>query len=80
MKYAIQCQPSYSILEVELDPGEPLVADAGAMAWMSSNVKTTTTTRGGVLAGCSNQVMWSRCCAVGRTHSAGSRIPRPWGR
>jgi uncharacterized protein (TIGR00266 family) len=51
MKHTIQCQPSYSVLEVELDPGEQVVADSGAMAWMSSNIKTTTTTRGGVLAG-----------------------------
>ncbi len=51
MKYSIQCQPSYSVLEAELSPGEQLVAEAGAMAWMSSNIKTTTSTRGGILSG-----------------------------
>lgn len=51
MQYSIQCQPSYSLLEAELNPGEKLVAEAGAMAWMSSNIKTTTSTRGGVMAG-----------------------------
>ncbi len=51
MQYTIQSQPSYSLLETELNPGEQLVAEAGAMAWMSSNVKTTTSTRGGLLTG-----------------------------
>jgi uncharacterized protein (TIGR00266 family) len=51
MKYQIQCQPSYSVLEAELNPGEKIVAEAGAMAWMSSNIKTTTAARGGVLGG-----------------------------
>lgn len=51
MRTTIQCQPSYSILEAELDPGEKLVAEAGAMAWMSSNIKATTSTRGGLLTG-----------------------------
>lgn len=51
MKYEIHCQPSYSLLEVDLDSGEQIVSDAGAMAWMSSNVKASTSTRGGILAG-----------------------------
>ena len=51
MKYDLQCQPSYSLLEVELEAGEQIVSDAGAMAWMSSNVKASTSTRGGIMAG-----------------------------
>jgi uncharacterized protein (TIGR00266 family) len=51
MKYDISCQPSYSLLEVQLAMGEQVVADAGAMAWMSSNVRANTSTRGGVLRG-----------------------------
>ncbi len=51
MEYQIQYQPTYSALAVSLEQGERFVAEAGAMAWMSSNMKTETTTRGGVLQG-----------------------------
>ena len=51
MRYQIQCSPSYSLLEVTLAAGESLVAEAGAMAWMSDSIRTETTTRGGLLAG-----------------------------
>ena len=51
MKYSIEAQPSYSVLEIQLEPGEPIVTEAGAMVWMSDNLKITTSTRGGVLAG-----------------------------
>lgn len=51
MKYEITCNPTYSAVEVNLEPGERFVADAGAMAWMSSNIKTETAVRGGLMAG-----------------------------
>lgn len=51
MKHEIVCGPSFSILEVALEAGERIVAEAGAMAWMDGIVKTETTTRGGILAG-----------------------------
>ena len=51
MRYEIQCQPSYSVLEAYLGPGEQIVTEAGAMVWMSDNLKTTTSSRGGVLSG-----------------------------
>ena len=57
MQYEILCQPSYSLLEVQLDPGEQVVAEAGAMSWMSSNIKTTTSSRGGVMAGLKRAVL-----------------------
>lgn len=57
MKTDIQCQPSYSVLEVQLDPGEQIAADSGAMCWMTSNIKTTTSTRGGVFAGLKRAVL-----------------------
>jgi uncharacterized protein (TIGR00266 family) len=57
MKTDIQCQPSYSLLEAQLDPGEQIVADAGAMSWMTSNIKTTTSTRGGVFSGLKRAVL-----------------------
>jgi uncharacterized protein (TIGR00266 family) len=51
MKYDIQNRPSFSLLEVTLDPGEKIVSESGAMAWMSPNLNMTTASRGGALAG-----------------------------
>jgi uncharacterized protein (TIGR00266 family) len=51
MQYEILSQPSFSILDVTLEPGEKIVAEAGAMAWMEGPVATETSTRGGVLQG-----------------------------
>ena len=51
MEYNIVCNPTYSALEVDLQQGERIVGEAGAMAWMSSNIRTETSTRGGVMKG-----------------------------
>ncbi|QDT35118.1 TIGR00266 family protein [Thalassoglobus polymorphus] len=57
MNYEILAQPSYSLLEVQLEPNEKIVSEAGAMAWMSSNIKTTTSSRGGMMAGLKRAVL-----------------------
>ena len=57
MQYAIHCQPSFSILEVTLQPGETVVAEAGAMAWMEGPLRTETSTRGGVLGGLKRKML-----------------------
>ena len=51
MEYTIESQPSYSLLEVTLTPGEQLVTEAGAMTWMDSNMDVETSIRGGLLSG-----------------------------
>lgn len=51
MDYTIDSRPSYSLLEVTLAPGEELVTEAGAMAWMDSNLEVETSTRGGLMSG-----------------------------
>ncbi len=51
MDYNIGSRPSYSLLEVTLAPGEELVAEAGAMAWMDSNIDVETSVRGGLMSG-----------------------------
>ena len=51
MDYTIDSRPSYSLLEVTLAPGEELVTEAGAMAWMDSNMEVETSTRGGFMSG-----------------------------
>ena len=57
MQYAIHCQPSFSVLEVTLQPGERIVSEAGAMAWMEGPVRTETSTRGGVLGGLKRKML-----------------------
>ena len=57
MQYEIRCNPSFSILEVALQPGDQLTTEAGAMAWMSPNLKVTTSTRGGMMAGLKRKLL-----------------------
>ena len=57
MQHRIVHGPSYSLLEVDLDPGEELISESGAMAWMDSNVRTQTSTRGGVLTGLKRKLL-----------------------
>ncbi len=57
MQYKIICDPTYSAVEVSLQAGERIVGDSGAMAWMSANIKTETTTRGGLLAGMKRKLL-----------------------
>ena len=51
MKYRIECQPGYSYLEVELNPGDSIASESGAMAWMDPGIEMETSTRGGVFSG-----------------------------
>lgn len=57
MNHRIVCNPTYSALEVTLTPGETIVAESGAMAWMSANIKTETSTRGGIMAGLKRKLL-----------------------
>jgi uncharacterized protein (TIGR00266 family) len=57
MRYDISCQPSYAILEVTLNVGEKIVAEAGAMAWMEGPIRTETSTRGGLMQGLKRAVL-----------------------
>lgn len=49
MRYSIDYGPSNSVLELTLDQGEKVVSEAGALAWMSTNMKVSTGARGGVM-------------------------------
>ncbi|MBO8174324.1 MAG: TIGR00266 family protein [Thermococcus sp.] len=48
MKYEIKHRPSFSLVEVELEKGEALQAESGAMVFMSSNIKMETKAKGGI--------------------------------
>lgn len=51
MKYEIVCDGSSPVLEIQLAQGESVVAESGAMAWMTDGIECHTSSRGGVLAG-----------------------------
>lgn len=48
MNYEIKGGPSFEVLEVTLQPGERIVTEAGAMAWMDPSLEVQTSTRGGL--------------------------------
>jgi len=45
MKYEIKYQPSYSLLEVELEAGERITGEAGALTYMTPNIDVQTRRR-----------------------------------
>ena len=57
MKYRLEGGDSYPVLEVDLDPGDEIVAESGAMAWMDPHVKTETSTKGGAFAGLKRKLL-----------------------
>ena len=57
MDYTIQSRPSYSLLEATLSAGETIVAESGAMTWMSGDIRMSTSTRGGALRGLGRTVL-----------------------
>ena len=57
MQYDISNRFTYSALNIQLEAGERFVGDSGAMAWMSSNILTETSTRGGVLQGLKRKML-----------------------
>jgi uncharacterized protein (TIGR00266 family) len=48
MQYKIMYQPSYSLLELQLDPSESILAESDAMVSMTPNVSMDTGARGGL--------------------------------
>ena len=57
MEYNILCKPTYSAIEVELKEGEKIVADSGAMTWMTANMECKTQARGGIFAGLKRKLL-----------------------
>lgn len=51
MKYDIRYKPSYSMLVVTLEPGEKIVAESGAMTYMTPNIEVHTRKREASLLG-----------------------------
>ncbi|MFT5732777.1 MAG: hypothetical protein ACI80K_002546 [Paracoccaceae bacterium] len=57
MDYKILCQPSYAMIELELERDESITAESGAMAWMDTNITTKTQARGGIMAGLKRKIL-----------------------
>lgn len=51
MEYDIFCEPGFAAVQINLSAGEQIASEAAAMAWMTENLQTKTSTRGGVLGG-----------------------------
>ncbi len=50
MKWNVTCKPSYSLLKVELEPGETVTTEPGAMVYMKGDIEIKTSS-GGILKG-----------------------------
>jgi uncharacterized protein (TIGR00266 family) len=57
MQHDILYQPTYSLLMVQLSPGEEVIAEAGAMVAMSPDIEIETKMRGGILSGLKRSVL-----------------------
>ena len=57
MQYQILCQPSYAMIEVQLERSESITAESGAMAWMDPGIETKTQARGGLAAGLKRKLL-----------------------
>lgn len=57
MRHQILYQPSYSLAVVNLEPGEILQAEAGAMVSMSGNIALQTEMKGGLLGALGRSIM-----------------------
>ena len=51
MKFDIVSAPSYSLVELNLNEGESVKVEPGAMAWMDTTIKAKTEMEGGLFAG-----------------------------
>ncbi len=57
MRTQIAHKPAFAELRVYLSPGEAITSEAGAMVYMSPNVKVQTTTGGGLLKGLARKML-----------------------
>jgi uncharacterized protein (TIGR00266 family) len=72
MQSKVLYQPSYSLLIVALDEGESVLAEAGAMVSMTSNIQMQTASRGGILQGLKRSVLGGESFFI-NTFTCGAR-------
>ena len=69
MRHEIKYQPSYALALIDLDPGESIQAEAGAMVSMSSTIEMETSTRGGLLSGLKRSVLGGESFFINTFHA-----------
>ena len=57
MRHEVKYQPSYALAIIDLDQGESIQAEAGAMVSMSPTIQMETSVRGGLLGGLRRTVL-----------------------
>lgn len=57
MQHEVLYRPSYSLLRLLMEPGEALLAEAGAMVSMTPNIQVQTQAKGGLLGGLKRAVL-----------------------
>lgn len=73
MKYRILSRPSYSLLELELEKGEEVQAETGAMVYMR-NVELKTEMKGGLLGGLKRSLLGGESFFINRFVSTGKGL------
>ncbi|QIA26384.1 TIGR00266 family protein [Thermaerobacter sp. PB12/4term] len=73
MQYRILHQPSYALAIVELEPGEELQAEPGALVSMSGNVSLQAEARGGLLGALSRSLLGGESFFTSRYRADGAR-------
>lgn len=62
ISHNIRCRPEFSIVSVELNGEDSVIAPAGMMSWMDSDIQINTGCLGGPLAGCLRSCSGTPCC------------------
>ncbi len=57
MKHEVLYRPAYSLLKVDMETGESVTAEAGAMVSMSSGITIETSAKGGLLGGLKRKML-----------------------
>ncbi|MEM2071096.1 MAG: TIGR00266 family protein [Archaeoglobaceae archaeon] len=73
MKYRILAKPSYSLLELELEGGEEVIAESGAMVYMR-NVELATEVKGGILSGLKRAMLGGESFFINRYVAKGKAL------
>ena len=70
MRHEVKYGPAYALALVNLEPGETIQAEAGAMVSMSSTIEMETSTRGGMLSGLRRSVLGGESFFINTFHAA----------
>ena len=71
MKHEILYRPAYSLLKIELEQGEAVSAEAGAMVSMSSTIEMQTAAKGGIFGALKRSVLGGESFFVNTFNATG---------